>query len=154
MSDPHSRQNRLDQFESPTAPADRVYTTNHVALRKNEVVPPDSAFIIGVVTKTHNDLGRYVDDNYQTLAPPLALRGELYERAHTVGHNQAWEDVDFKPRYEAYLTRSAPQDELEDLITRVIDGQQVWLVGYHDREKKRCHRHLLKSKICEELPSA
>jgi uncharacterized protein YeaO (DUF488 family) len=148
-------QEPLNRFtDAPTTPADRLHDTYQAALQHDNVVPADTAFVLGVVRRTQYGFGGLVDDNWPVLAPPDALLSEFKAKADEVGHNEAWKAINFADQYRAYLKNDDPQQAIQNILDRLQDGQDVWLVCYENTDEKRCHRSLLKQELLSEVPPA
>ena len=135
-----------------------VRETYVAAIQHDLVDLSGDEYLAGVVRKPTPWFHGAIDDNYPVLGPPEDLLEETKTREEDLKRqgicdaealNIAWEDTDFASRYREYATGSDDVEEvLDDLATRLADGQDVVLVCY-EGDDKRCHRHIL----VEELES-
>ena len=65
-------------------------------------------------------------------------------------HNAAWDETGFEEAYrESLKDSSEAQAALEDLESRLVEGESLALVCYENTEKKRCHRTILRDRLEE-----
>ncbi|QIO22645.1 DUF488 family protein [Haloarcula sp. JP-L23] len=116
--------------------------------------------LVGVVRQPTGWFHAAVDENVPELGPPADLLDETKRRAEDLqmqglceegAHNAAWDETDFADRYRTHLDESeAAQRAVDDLCTRVRDGETVVLVCF-EGERKRCHRTLLRERLRSRL---
>lgn len=135
----------------------RVFDTYVAALQHELVDLPDAAARVGVVRRPTRWLHPHIDENLQALGPSEELLDAFQSRqaelekdglADAAAHNQAWQDVEYDTRYEAYLdTDPAAQAAFERLAGMLAEGRDVVLVCYENTDEKHCHRTLLRARL-------
>ena len=115
---------------------------------------PDDATRVGVVRKPTPWFHGAVDENYPELGPPADLLESFRRREEDLkmqglceegAHNAAWDEIGFEAAYRDHLEASADaRAALEDLESRLAEGESLALVCYENTEQKRCHRTVLR----------
>ncbi|WP_227377336.1 DUF488 domain-containing protein [Haladaptatus halobius] len=113
------------------------------ALQHDHVDVPENAVVYGVVRKPLPWLWGVIDDNRPAVAPPESLLDEFKGRADEVGHNRAWEELEFERRYRNHLRTSDSAAETMAELRDEACERPVYLVCYENVEQKNCHRTLL-----------
>ena len=135
-------------------------TDTYVASLQHDFVDlPAETTLVGVVRNPTPWFYGAVDENRPVLGPPatllesfqttvddLKMRGVCEEGAH----NAAWDEVGFEKAYREHLEESTDaRAALEDLETRLAEGESLALVCFENTAKKRCHRTLLRDVLAE-----
>ncbi|ELZ17869.1 hypothetical protein C477_11712 [Haloterrigena salina JCM 13891] len=138
-------------------------TNTYVAALQHELVdlPPETTRV-GVVRQPTSWFHGAVDENRPELGPPTDLLESFRQREEDMkmrglceegAHNAAWDEVEFEEAYREHLEESADaQAALEDLESRLAEGESLALVCYENTEKKRCHRTVLREVLSERSP--
>lgn len=118
-------------------------------------LPPETR-LVGVVRSPTSWFHGSVDENRPELGPPRELLDEFAEREEGLkldglcdegAHNAAWEELDFERRYRDHLDTDAARTEMDALLARLADGEDVALVCFENTDQKRCHRTILREKL-------
>ncbi|WP_245756913.1 DUF488 family protein, N3 subclade [Halogranum rubrum] len=122
---------------------------------------PTEATLVGVVRRPTSWFRTTVDENYPALGPPADLLDECKQRHEDFkmqglcdegAHNAAWDDVEFEKRYQSYLTENVDAlKAINELTSRLRDGEHLVLVCFENINQKRCHRTLLKAHLNAQL---
>jgi len=138
-----------------------VYDSYVAALQHDNADVPEDATRIGVVRRPTPWFYGAVDENQPALAPPENLLDETKSRqaaledegvADAEAHNRAMDEVGFADRYLQHVeSDSDAQTALDDLESRVRDGEDVVLVCYENTDEKRCHRTALRERLRDRL---
>lgn len=141
----------------------RLLDTYIAALQHDIADIPADATRVGVVRRPTHWFHGPVDENIPALAPPAALLDEVKDTHESLkaeglddatAHNRALEGVDYDERYLAHLESPSAQAAMDDLVSRLVDGEDVALVCYENTDEKRCHRTLLAEALEERLEDA
>lgn len=116
----------------------------------------DTPTYIAVVSLPRGDISDIVDETAPELGMPeralkefLATRsGYRSNSAIDDPHNQAYDDVGLSETYRDHLTTDAAIDTIDDVVERVLDGEDITFVCYEE-DGEKCHRHLLVGVIQE-----
>jgi hypothetical protein len=125
--------------------------THHAALQHEIDIPDSDDLVLGVVNTQMYGFSSSVTENDERLSPPEQLLTEFKSVAEEVGHNTAWEEVNFESRFRSYLEQPEAQEALQDVLDTIKNGQTVWLVCYENTDDKRCHRETLVDVISSRL---
>ena len=110
---------------------------------------PDDATYFAVVRNQMYGISAVTDEWVPELAPHDLL-DDFKEAADELGHNEAWEAVDFEARFRAYLRESEAAQASLDRVRALLDvGEDVVLVCYENTDDKRCHREILVDVLTE-----
>lgn len=126
--------------------ADRgtLYDAHCAGLQHDHYDLPDDAVYLAVVREQMYGISAVVDENVRELSPPTDLFEEFKRRADEIGHNDAWEAVDFEQQFREHLYVDADAQAGLDRVGRLLDaGRDVVLVCYENTDEKRCHREVL-----------
>lgn len=123
----------------------------------NVAEPAPGDVVFGVVRYPRDFIDRVVDRNIPALAPPEDLL-DAYKAVEDAADRDdfgtpsavAWSSVSFEDRYRSYLTRSGPQQVLDELRDDLQDGRTIWLVCW-ERDVRYCHRRLLADVLADPL---
>ena len=138
----------------------RLFDTYVAALQHDIADVPPSATRVGVVRRPTPWFHGPVDENVPELAPPDSLLEEVkrrHEELQSTGledalaHNRALEEADYDERYRSHLESPAAQAAMDDLVDRLVAGEDIALVCYENTDEKRCHRTILRTAIEERL---
>jgi hypothetical protein len=133
-------------------------TDTYVAALQHDLadLPPETA-LVGVVRRPTPWFYAAVDQNVPELGPPAALLDAVRDAEEELkirglcaegAHNAAWDRVGFSERYREYLAASTTaRTALDNLESRLADGESLALVCYENTEKKRCHRTILRARL-------
>lgn len=110
----------------------------------------DKPTYIAVVSMPRGGIEDIVDEVARDLGMPqralkefLATRsGYRSNSAIDDAHNQAYEDVGLAETYRDHLTSDDVIDTVDEVVERVIDGEDITFVCY-EKDGDSCHRHLL-----------
>lgn len=141
----------------------RVFESYVAALQHKQADVPDDAPRVGVVRKPTRWFHGVVDENVPALGPPAALLDAVQSRKAELeaegvpeaeAHNRAMDETDYDDRYAEHLdTAPDAQSALDDLRSRLEDGEDVVLVCYENTDEKRCHRTQLQERLQAGLDS-
>lgn len=149
-----------------------LFDTYNAALQHDTVDVPADAWVVGVVRIPMHGIEDVIDANLAALAPPSVLLDEFQNIAdgidedETTAHNRAYESADFESRYLTYLEHDGtpPTDVLDvdedddtdvpgavdEVLTRLADGQPVYLCCYEAGDKA-CHRRSLRDHLIDQF---
>jgi len=126
-----------------------LHDSYHAALQHSHDEPADNDLVIGVVREQMYDIQTHLDDNWPTLALSRELLTEFKETADEVGHNEAVTAVNFRERYQNWLTGTEQKKRINQIVDELRSGTDVWLICYENTDDKFCHRDILKSEITQ-----
>ena len=137
-----------------------VHETYAAALRHETADLPAGTRCVGIVRRPMGWFHAVVDENVPALGPPADLLDDVKGRQATLEDDglddvdaarQAWEDVGFADRYDAYLDGDDDaRAAVDDLLERVRGGTDVAVVCFEGPDKP-CHRHHLRELLLERL---
>lgn len=140
------------------SPRGRVRDTYVAALQHDLIELDGTERLIGVVRRPMPWLAAAVDENLAALGPPAALLAEFKDRhaelaetmSDAAAHNEAFEAVDYRERYEEHLESDPDaRDAIDTLRAALEAGEDIVLVCYENTEEKRCHRTILRDRLAQ-----
>lgn len=125
----------------------------YVAALQNDLEEFPNATHVGVVRRPTPWFYDVVDENVPALAPPDDLLDEFKDRCADLemqglcadgAHNAAWDELSFEQRYLDHLAASEDAaEQVQALLERLEQGEDLVLVCYENTDAKRCHRTIL-----------
>ena len=125
----------------------------YVAALQHDRYDADGRTLVGVVRWPTRWFSAAVDENVPALSPPAELLDEVQATRDDFGmrglcdeeaHNAAFEATEFEARYREHLESETARTALDELRSRLRDGEALTLVCYENTAKKRCHRTTLR----------
>jgi uncharacterized protein YeaO (DUF488 family) len=100
---------------------------------------------IGIVNRPTDDFERVCDELDQRLAPPDGLFYQWLHERDELGHDAAFESIEYADRFERYCrTDSDASDALDDLARRIDHGESIALVCFCS-DDNHCHGDVIAS---------
>ncbi|QSW99460.1 DUF488 domain-containing protein [Haloterrigena alkaliphila] len=159
MADADERERASEDGTGETVDAGTLADTYVAAIQHDLVELPTETTLVGVVRQPTPWFHGAVDENHPELGPPSALLESFRQREEDMkmqglceegAHNAAWDEVGFEAQYREYLEGSdEAQAALEELESRLEDGESLALVCFENTAKKRCHRTILRDVLAE-----